>query len=129
MLCVGCDMDTLEMGFGYTGSVCCRPKPNYEIALRGKFKAVSPNCVTVFPKKLSYKPSKFLSLAQRNDVSTTLSMCGELKVSLYMFSGGLVFCMHTYSIHIFMSKIIAACHITCFKLEVCNTKWQGLIAS
>jgi len=44
ILFVGCDMDTLEIGFGYTGSICRRPKSNYEIPLRGKFEAVSPNC-------------------------------------------------------------------------------------
>ena len=128
ILCVGCDMCTLEVGFGYTVSICCKPKPNYEIPLRGKFKAVSPNCVTVFPKKVSFKPTSFfLSLAQRNDVSTRPATFGELKVSLYMFSSGLVFRMHTYSIHIFMSKMIAACHTTCCELEGCNTKWKGLI--
>jgi hypothetical protein len=77
ILCVGCDMRTSEMGIGYTGSICCRPKPNNEIPLRGKFKAVSPNCVTVFPKEVSYKPSKFF--ITRIDVSTLPSTFGELK--------------------------------------------------
>jgi hypothetical protein len=69
----------------------------------------------------------FLSLVQCNDVSTTPSTFGELKVSLYMFSSRLVFRMHTYSIHIFMSKMIAACHTTYCKLEDCSMKWKRLI--
>ena len=46
VLCVGCDVHLLERGFAYTGLIRSRPKPNKEVPLLGKSKALLPSHVT-----------------------------------------------------------------------------------